>query len=117
MSNSASALVDALDEVLDRERLALTSGRLDQVERLIETKERLVDQLNGVGEKEPGLRDLRVKAERNRLLLDSAMQGIRGVADRLAELQRVRLGTDTYDQNGRKARLHVAAPPKLEKRA
>lgn len=119
-------LFDALDALLDRERAALTGGALDQLTALMEEKDAIMDRLGALGGETGGetgaaggdrLAPLRDKVRRNQELLDSALSGIRAVADRMAELRRVRDGLETYDRAGRKTRVGIRADQRLEKRA
>lgn len=116
--DTAQSLIDALDELLERERAALIDGDLEQIGRLMTLKEELIGRLNALDRAgQTPLDDLRRKAERNQVLLDNALEGIRAVADRIADLRRVRQGSETYDRHGRKAKLHATRTRKLEKRA
>lgn len=119
MSNSKpQQLIDELDQILDRERAALMAGDLGKLEELLARKEKVISKLNAVTEheREP-LEQVQTKVSRNQLLLSSAMDGIRAVAARTAELRRIRKGLDVYDQQGRKARYGIRGATKLEKRA
>ncbi|MFW8593746.1 flagellar biosynthesis protein FlgN [Cribrihabitans neustonicus] len=111
-------LIDELDVILDRERSALMDGNLGQLEELLARKENLITQLNAAHELEPdSLKQVQNKVSRNQQLLDSAMEGIRSVASRMAELRRIRKGLDVYDRSGRKTRYGTRGSTKLEKRA
>lgn len=117
-NDDPDALVDALDELLDLERAALTVGNLDRVGRLMTRKQELIESLNrSDGPEHAGLPGLRDKALRNQALLDSAMEGIRAVAARMADLRRVRERLDTYDRRGARTSLAAGSPSNLEKRA
>lgn len=111
-------LIDELDQILDQERTALMAGNLESMEDLLAKKEKIIDQLNSVSklEREP-LEQVQTKLSRNQDLLDSAMEGIRSVATRMAELRRIRKGLDVYDQSGRRTRYGTRNGSKLEKRA
>lgn len=111
-------LIDELDTILDRERSALMAGDLGQLEELLAKKESLISQLNTANELErESLLQVQNKVSRNQQLLDSAMDGIRSVATRMAELRRIRKGLDVYDKSGRKTRYGTRGSTKLEKRA
>lgn len=110
--------IDALDDLLDAEREALLQGKLDEVSRLHVRKEQLIDDLSCHAFPDPdGIGDLRAKVERNQALLDSALEGVRSVARRLAAIRRVRRSLDTYDSLGHKLSVDVQSPRSLEKRA
>ena len=107
-----------LDRLLDEEKDALLTGDLDRVARLAHEKERLAGALATAGpDARHGLQALEAKLCRNRRLLQSALTGIRSVADRMAELHRVRRGLETYDSTGRKSRKGDMTRNALEKRA
>ena len=111
-------VIEELDEVLDLEREALLCGDLDQIGRLLERKESLIDQLSNLeqGERE-ALEDLNSKVLRNQALLDHALEGIRTVARRLAALRRVRSSLDTYDERGERCTIDMTTDGTIEKRA
>lgn len=60
---------------------------------------------------------LQEKVERNQALLNSAAEGIRAVASRMAELRRVRQEFSTYGADGQRNGFAVRRNSKLEKRA
>lgn len=111
-------VIDALDDVLDAERSALLVGDLDEVGRLLERKETLIDQLAALeeGDRTP-LEALNTKVQRNQVLLDHALEGIRSVARRLAALRRVRSSLETYDEKGERRTIDIAPDGAVEKRA
>lgn len=111
-------LIDNLDDLLDRERQALVKGELEQLGRLLTQKEALITQINTLESLEQAkLADVHEKVTRNQLLLNSAMEGIHAVANRMAELRRVRRGLETYDEKGRKTRFGTQIDSSVEKRA
>ncbi|MDC0660153.1 flagellar biosynthesis protein FlgN [Leisingera sp. SS27] len=119
MSNpDPQQLIDDLDQLLDQERTALMAGDLAKLEGLLAKKEKTIGKLNSVTELErEALEQVQTKLSRNQDLLDSAMNGIRSVAARMAELRRIRKGLDVYDQSGRRTRFGIRSGAKLEKRA
>lgn len=111
-------LIEALEEVLDLERSALVNGNLDCLEHMLPQKEKLIGAINDMqvfGSDE--LLALQQKVQRNQSLLNSAADGIRAVADRMAELREVRQEFTTYDSTGRRNGFDVRQATKLEKRA
>lgn len=111
-------LIDHLDRVLDFERTALLEGDLDEIVRLAQTKEVLIDALNAVTSADQGnLKALQEKVARNQVLLSGALQGIRKVATRIAALRRIRRSLETYDSSGRKQTIQGEVNHKVEKRA
>lgn len=110
--------IDELDLILDEERTALLAGDLKKMETIIARKEEAFERLNSISDLEQRtLMDVHKKVVRNQDLLESAMDGIRSVAARMAELRRVRKGLDVYDSTGRKTRYGTRLDKKLEKRA
>ncbi|KPD14302.1 flagellar export chaperone FlgN [Phaeobacter sp. 11ANDIMAR09] len=111
-------LIDELDEILDQERSALVRGELDKIEELLARKETIIARLNTIDSLErEALAQVQTKVSRNQELLNSAMEGIRSVATRMAELRRVKKGLDVYDRAGRKARYGTTMGQRLEKRS
>jgi flagellar biosynthesis/type III secretory pathway chaperone len=117
-TDNVEDLISELDALLDRERRALTGGELDQLADLIMRKETIIGRLGGLILSDPVRLDpLRDKMIRNRMLLDSALEGIRAVAGRMAELRRVRKGLETYDRAGQRSHVDTALRPNVERRA
>ncbi|MCB1364734.1 MAG: flagellar biosynthesis protein FlgN [Rhodobacteraceae bacterium] len=118
MTRQTAKLFEALDELLDRERQALVAGELNVLADLMVRKETLMRDIGaaGVGE-QAGLNRLRDKVNRNHALLNGALEGIRAVAGRMADLRQVRRGLETYDSSGRKTLFDTQARPRVEKRA
>lgn len=116
--DTLNELLASLDKLLDLERTALVSGELDQLGSMTDEKERLVVQINASVDLTPEqLEPLHRKVTRNQALLNSALDGIRSVANRMAELRRVRQGLETYDSAGQKHRFSATSSSQMEKRA
>lgn len=116
--NQISVLIDQLDNLLDLERSALLDGALDQLGLIMAQKDRLIAEINALeGAERASLAALQEKAARNQVLLNSAMEGIRAVANRMADLRRVRRGLETYDRQGRKETVGATIQSSVEKRA
>jgi len=112
------AIIDALDVLLEEERGALTNGELDKLENILARKEDLFDQLNSMTDVDhEALDSVQSKVSRNQALLGSAMQGIKAVANRMAELRKVRKGLDVYNRSGQRTSFATTGSLKLEKRA
>lgn len=111
-------VIDALDDLLEAERDALLSGDLKKLTGLFKRKEALIDALN-VAERFEGneLRLLDGKIKRNQELLNSALEGIRKVANRMAAFRRVRASLETYDAKGDRQVIDIEPAKTLEKRA
>ncbi len=117
-TETAQDIVNRLDELLELERAALLQGELDKIPNLLEEKERLIDALNAVQPaQDSGLEELQLKVERNQVLLDGALQGIRKVAARMAAFRRIRRSLETYDETGRKRTIQGEVERRVEKRA
>ena len=115
---SAKVMIDELDILLDQERQALMDGDLEHLGRLLAHKEDLIGKINLLDTLERSrLADVHEKVARNQALLNSAMEGIRAVASRMADLRRVRHGLETYDRTGHKKRFDTQTHTSMEKRA
>lgn len=118
MADTIQDTIDALDELLDKERAAVLEGDLEGVGRSLALKESLIDQLNTQDWADrAALEALNEKVTRNQDLLNSALDGVRSVARRLASMRRVRNSIDTYDADGRKSKIDLSPNPSFEKRA
>ncbi|WP_424985694.1 hypothetical protein [Microbulbifer sp. S227A] len=116
--NPHQDLIESLDELLDREREALLSGQLEQLGQLMSIKEDLIDRINAINpDTQPALEKVHKKVTRNQALLNSALEGIRAVANRMAELRRVRSGFETYDRRGNRQTFGTRTSSNVEKRA
>lgn len=110
--------MDQLDALLEAERKALLDGNLEALAGLLPDKEALIGALSSSApENLPALKALDVKVRRNQLLLDGALEGIREVAGRMAEMRRMRNGLETYGSDGRKHNIDVRVDHTLERRA
>ncbi len=117
-TKSEPDLLRSLEEVLDLARNALVQGDLDQLGHMMPEKEKLIGAIADLEVRESDeLIRLQKKVERNQALLNSAASGIRAVADRMAEMRRVRSEFSTYGADGRRSGFAVRGHAKLEKRA
>lgn len=110
-------LAEQLDLLLKAEREALLVGDFDQIAELLELKEALAAKLNDQDISPQELAPLQDGMRRNQELFDQALAGIRNVAARLGDLQRVRKSMDTYDAYGRRMTIDAPREKKLERRA
>lgn len=118
MDNALKFEFDALDELLEAERAALLEGNLAELVGLADSKEHLISKLNETEHTDlDALQKLDRKVKRNQALLDSALDGIRTVARRLAALRRIRASLDTYDATGQRRSIEVDAERSVERRA
>ncbi|GAA6191088.1 flagellar biosynthesis protein FlgN [Phaeobacter gallaeciensis] len=117
-NETANELMISLDELLDRERSALIAGELNQLPQVMVEKEKLIEKLNELDAIDRDrLGPIQEKVSRNQQLLGSALEGIKAVSERMAELRRVRRGLETYDQSGRKTKINLQLNTRLEKRS
>lgn len=111
-------LIEALGRILDAERRALIQGDYDTLTGLQDHKEALLGKISDRGPNDAAeLTGLRRKLRHNHHLMESALQGIHGVAARISELRTVREALATYDRDGRRRDIATAPPRKLERRA
>ncbi len=110
--------LDALDELLEAEREALLTGDLVKLTEMLPAKEALMNALNEEAPTDlPALLELDGKVRRNQLLLDGALEGIRDVAKRMADLRQMRGSLETYGSDGKKHNIDVATDHSVERRA
>lgn len=114
MHESSSDLLNAL---LQEERNALVRGDLEGLQTLADRKSEVFDDLDVSALPRQEFEQLQHMLDRNQALLSSALDGIRAVATRMAELRKTRSGLETYDQSGSRSRFETRQPQALEKRA
>lgn len=111
-------LARALDEVADRERLAILDGDFDALADITLRKAALIERLDGAASPDmKPLTTLHAKLARNQELLNSAMQGLRSVQARLVALREARDGLRTYDASGQRHRYPEVPGNTVERRA
>ena len=111
-------VAEALGALLEDEREALVKGDLEKLSDLLTPKEELIEALSGAERPDPSVvKMLDKKVRRNQLLLDGAMEGIRAVTSRLAEIQAVKGPLETYGADGRKKDVVVEPESSVERRA
>ena len=98
----------SLEDLLDRERLAVLDGRFDVLERMTAEKERLLRSVALDGASAESLARLRRKTERNSQLLDAMRAGVVAAQDRLKAMQKKKDPLQTYDSTGRKSAIRGA---------
>jgi len=99
---------ESLDDLLDRERLAVLNGRFDVLERMTAEKERLLRGFVQDGSSAEGLSRLRHKSERNSQLLEAMRAGVIAAQERLQAMQKKKDPLQTYDSSGRKSAIRGA---------
>lgn len=114
---TTETIIAALDSLLERERRAILAGALDELAPLMGEKSALIDALTNVGPPRVAMDGVRAKARRNQDLIESAMDGIRSVAQRLATIRRLRASMDTYDSAGQRHPTQGGRGGSVEKRA
>lgn len=112
-----AALKSRLATLIEDERTALLTGDFDKIAELMDEKQALAVDLDQVDLPSAEVAPLRDGLRRNQELFDQALAGLRNVASRLGELQRVRRSMDTYDQRGNKMTIDAPRDNKLERRA
>lgn len=115
-SDSGIVLKDLAD-LLEEERRALIRGDASALAELIPRKTDLVERFQNLGSvSQQALEPLRLHAARNQNLMNSAMAGLRDVADRLGAMRVAGRATETYTAEGRRSSLR-APGGSVEKRA
>lgn len=105
-----------LDDLLDRERYAILNGKYEQLDALLEEKERLSAMLGEIDIDAEALKRLREKSERNSLLYDAMRAGIGSALERLRALKDANADLKTYDQAGGRKSI-TSAQATTERRA
>jgi len=117
-NNPVDTSVTTLHRLLENERAMLLAGNLEAVGDLLPEKEMLITSLNAKTTRdEPSLRALGEHVRRNQLLLESALDGIREVSNRMEALQKMRKGLATYGSDGMKYDIEVHIDHSVERRA
>jgi flagellar biosynthesis/type III secretory pathway chaperone len=110
--------IDLLDELLDQEREDLLQGKLDAINRVSARKEALVEELKGYSVADDVLLlELSSKLERNQVLLGSALEGVKSVVKRFADMRQVKESLATYDAFGQRNKIEILSKRVVEKRA
>ncbi|SMX32203.1 hypothetical protein [Maliponia aquimaris] len=112
-----SAITERLKILIAAEREALLKGDFDRLSDLMDEKQGIAEELANRPLTQGELQPLRDGLRRNQELFDHAMAGLRNVAARLGDLNRVRRATDTYDAKGRRQTIDTPAANRLERRA
>lgn len=98
-------VLQALEDLLDRERALILKGDIDGVRRLSHEKDRLMTRLATLTFKRGRLQPLRQKADRNNELLAASARGFKAVQDRIAALGRHGETLKTYGSDRNRAAL------------
>jgi len=113
---NARTLSDTVEDLLERERVAVLAGNLEGLTRLVAEKSRLMERM--ARSKQPPLRieKLRNLAHRNQTLLHAAADGIKSVATQVTGAQTRKTALNTYDASGSRKEI-FRTRSMLEKRA
>lgn len=107
-----------LENLLDQERDVLLAGRIDDLKKILETKEELISKLTASKiEKLAGIEEISKKLKRNQVLFDGALDGIRSVMNNIAERKKCSLSMSTYSASGRRQTTRNRPSVRLEKRS
>lgn len=118
MTEIEIGILEELNEILDRERAAILRGDIEQVGRIVESKEQLLEVLMEINQTEAeNVQDLRQKLVRNQELLEHSLSGIRAVSQRLEDVRKTQTTLETYDSSGRRKTYHLPTSHKIEKHA
>lgn len=117
-NNPTDTSVTALHRLLETERTMLLAGDLVALGNLLPEKEMLMTSLNAQTTADRStLAALDEHVRRNQVLLESALDGIREVSNRMAALQKMRTGLATYGSDGIKQDIEVHVDRSVERRA
>lgn len=94
------SVLDALEDLLERERRMILSGSIDDLARLTPEKTRLLSRMAGAAGTAQTFDRVRQKADRNQELLAAVARGVKSVARKLEAMQGVREPLKTYDRTG-----------------
>ncbi|KUF09613.1 hypothetical protein [Pseudoponticoccus marisrubri] len=106
-----------LKALIAEERRALMKGQFDRISEIIEEKRALTQHLQTARLPPKRASELKDGLRRNQELYDQALAGIRNVASRLGDLNRLRRSMDTYDRQGQKQTIDAPVSNALERRA
>ena len=117
MQVESDGTIDALESLLDRERVAILNGTLEDMSKIAGEKELLVMEHGSLSPDPVTLKRVRQKADRNHHLLAAAVQGVRSVTARLEALQSGHTELNTYDRSGQRTTLGGRHKGALQRRA
>jgi len=117
MQNNTFPRVDALEDLLDKERAAILSGALEDMGRIAGEKEKVLDSHTLTAPDQETLDRVQRKAARNQQLLSAAIRGVRAVAARLDVMRNGPGEMNTYDSAGQRKTLGRRHQGALHRRA
>jgi len=106
-----------LDRLLTQEHRDLLAGRLDALGRLAREKEQIVARLQTGSPTLHQLDRLRIKAERNQVLLAAAARGVQAARDRIDAIRSGPAPMRTYASDGGAAEMPRARKTDVNRRA
>lgn len=117
MPSDQTRTFEKLEALLDKEKAILLDGRLDDLGHIARKKDVLINSRKLKTSNSNILSRIRQKADRNQLLLNAAISGLREVTTKLEALRIGPEKLNTYDQTGQ--RNHLAGDHKgaLQRRA
>ena len=117
MPSDTFHMIDALEDLLDKERAAILDGALEDMGRIACEKERVLERRELTVPDQRTLDRVRRKAARNQLLLAAAIRGVRAVSARLDVLRNGSSEMNTYDRAGQRTTLGSRHQGALHRRA
>lgn len=117
MQTDTFHMIDALEDLLDKERAAILGGALKDMGRIAGEKEMLLDGRKLSAPDRKTLDRVRGKADRNQHLLAAAIRGVRTVTAKLDTLRNGRSELNTYDRSGQRTTLGGSHKGALQRRA
>ncbi len=117
-ANNSAATPAELSDLLDLEREALLRGDLEKLSVLLVPKEALIEAMNATQQTDvSAMMLLESKVKRNQLLLGGALEGIRAVSLRMAQLREVKGALETYGADGKRRDIPLECDSSVERRA
>lgn len=118
MPRAETSTIMELGNLLEAERKALLEGDLHILKDLLSSKEALMEAVNDMPDPDrAAMQALAGKLQRNQLLLDGALEGIRAVAQRMARLREVKGALETYGADGKRHDIPLFPNRSVERRA
>lgn len=109
--------LERLKTFIKDEKEALLTGNFERISELLEEKAALLAEIPHLEKDEEMLAPVRAGLRRNEELFDHALAGLRNVANRVGQANRLRKSLDTYDEAGRRTSLGEPGGKTLERRA
>ena len=117
MPSDTFHMIDALEDLLDKERAAILDGALENMGRIASEKERVLERRELTAPDQRTLDRVLRKAARNQQLLAAAIRGVQAVTTRLDILRNGPSDMNTYDRAGQRTTLGNRHQGALHRRA